>query len=57
MVKNLPFKRELWVWSLGQKDLQKKGMPTQSSIVAWEIPWTEELSRLQSMASQKVRHD
>ena len=32
-------------------------MATHSSIIAWEIPWTEELGRLQSMGSQRVKHD
>ena len=35
----------------------EEAMATHSSILAWEIPWTEELSRLQSMGSQRVRHD
>ena len=43
--------------SLGQKDALKKGMATHSSILAWRIPWTEEPGRLQSMRSQRVRHD
>ena len=33
------------------------GMPTHSSILAWRIPWTEELGGLQSIASQRVGHD
>ena len=43
--------------SLGQKDPLEKGMATHSSIIAWRIPWTEEPGRLQSMGSQRVRHD
>ena len=35
--------REMWVWSLGQEDHLEKEMATHSSILAWEIPWTEEL--------------
>ena len=35
----------------------KKGMATDSSILAWRIPWTEEPGRLSSMGSQRVRHD
>jgi len=35
----------------------EKGMATHSSILAWRIPWTEEPGRLQSMGSQRVRHD
>ena len=41
-VKNLPAMQEIWVRSLGQKDPLEKGMPTHSSILAWEMPWTEE---------------
>ena len=39
------------------KTLCKRKWPTHSSILAWKIPWTEEPSRLQSMESQRVRHD
>ena len=35
----------------------KEGMATHSSVLAWRIPWTEELSELQSMGSQRVRHN
>ena len=42
-----------WVSSLGQEDPLEKEMATHSSILAWEIPWTEEPGRLQSMGSQK----
>ena len=41
--------QEMWVQSLGQEDLLQEEMATHSSILAWEIPWTEELGRLQSM--------
>ena len=41
MVKNLPAMQEAQVRSLGQKDPLEKGMATQSSILAWRIPWTE----------------
>ena len=41
-VKNLPAAQETWVQSLGQEDPPEKGMVTHSSILAWEIPWTEE---------------
>ena len=57
MVKNLPAKQEMWVQSLGQEDLLDKEMATQSSILAWEIPRTEEPSGLQSMELQRVGHD
>ena len=49
--------KEMCVQSLGQKDPLEKEMTTHSSIPVWEIPWTEEPSRLQSMRSQRVRHD
>ena len=54
MVKRLPTVRETRVQSLGWEDLLEKEMATHSSILAWEIPWTEEPGRLQSMGSQKV---
>ena len=46
-------KKETWVWSLGRKDLLEKEMATHSSILAWEIPWTEDSGRLPFMGSQK----
>ena len=57
VVKNLPTKQEIWVLSLGWADPLEKGTATHSSIFAWEIPWTEEPSGLQSMGSKRVRHD
>ena len=42
--------------SLSQEDPLEKGMATYSSILAWRIPWTEEVGGLQSMGSQRVRH-
>ena len=57
MVKRLPTMRETWVRSLGQEDPLEKERATHSSILAWKIPWTEEPGRLQSMGSQRVRHD
>ena len=42
MVKNLPAMQETWVQSLGQEDSLEKEMATHSSMLAWEIPWTEE---------------
>ena len=45
------------VRSLGQEDLLEMEMATHSSILAWEIPWTEEPGGLQSRGSQRVRHD
>ena len=41
----------------GPEDPLEKGMLTHSSIFAWEIPWTEEPGGLQSIGSQRVRHD
>ena len=45
VVKNLPAKQEMWVRSLGWDPLEKE-MATHSSIIAWEIPWTEETGGL-----------
>jgi len=46
---------EKWVLSLGQEDPLEEEMATHSSILAWKIPWTEELGGLQSMGSPKSR--
>ena len=51
MVKNRPAMQETSVQSLAREDPLKKGMATHSSILAWRIPWTEELGRLQPMLS------
>ena len=51
-VRNPPAMQETQVRSLGQKDPLEKEMATHSNILAWRIPWTEELGRLQSMGSQ-----
>ena len=53
MVKNLPAMQETWVQALGQKDPLERGMATHSSILAWRIPWTEELGRVLSMGVTK----
>ena len=45
--------QETWVGSLGQEDLLEEEMATPSSILAWEIPWTEERGKLLSMGLQK----
>ena len=42
-MKNLPAMQETWVQSLGQETPLEKGMATHSSVLAWRIPWTEEL--------------
>ena len=54
MVKNLPAMQENSVWSLGQEDPLEKGMATDSSVFAWEIPWTEEPGGLWFMGSQQL---
>ena len=57
MVKCLPAMRESRVQFLGREDPLEKEMVTHCSILAWRIPTTEKPSRLQSMGSQRVRHD
>ena len=57
MVKNLPAMWETRDWSLDLEDPLEKEMATHSSISAWRIPQTEEPGRLQSMESQRVRHN
>ena len=57
MVKSLSATRETPVGSLGWEDPPEKRIATYSSILAWRIPWTEELGRLQSMGLQRIRHD
>ena len=56
-LKHLPAMKETWVRSLGREDPLEKEMATHSSILAWRIPWSEELGGLQSMGSQRVGHD
>ena len=59
-VKNLPATQDMqeaWVQSLGWEDPLEKEMVTSASVLAWRIPWTEKPGRLQSMGSQRVRHD
>ena len=57
MVKNSPAMQETWVQSLGWEDPLEKGTATHSSILTWRIPWTEEPGKLQSMGSNRVRHN
>ena len=57
MVENLPAVQETRVQFLGWEDPLEKEMVTHSSILAWKIPWTEKLGRLQSTGSQRVGHD
>ena len=60
MAKNLPTMheaQETWVRSLGWEDPLEEGKTTHSIILAWRILWTEESGGLQSIVSQRVRHD
>ena len=57
MAKNLPAMQEIQVQSLAGEDPLEEEMATHSSVLAWKIPQTEELGRLQSIVSQRVRHD
>ena len=56
MVKNLPAMQETRLQSLGREDPLEEGMATQSSVLAWRIPWIEEPGGLRSMGSQRVGH-
>ena len=56
-VKNLPAMQATWTQFLDRDHPLEKEMATHSSILAWKVPWTEEPGRLQSIGSQKVRHD
>ena len=56
-VKNLPAMQESWIRSLAQKDPLEKDMTAHSNLLTWGITWTEEPGGLQSMGSQRVRHD
>ena len=49
--------QEMWVWSLGQEYPLEKEIATHSSILAWEIPWTEEFDGLQSRGHKRVGRD
>ena len=55
MVNNLPAMQETWIWFLGQEDPLEKGMTTHSSLLAWEIPWTEEPGGLKFMGLQNTQ--
>ena len=57
LVKNLPALWETLVQSVVQEDPLEEEMATHSSILAWRIPRTEELGGLQSLGSQRTRHD
>ena len=54
---SLSLLQETWVRALGWEDPLEKEMAIHSSTITWEISWTEETGRLQSMGSQRVRHD
>ena len=56
MVKNI-LQQETWVRSLGQEDALKKEMATSSSILAWEVLWTEEPGGYSPLGPKRVRHD
>ena len=59
-VKNLPAiqePQETWVQSLGGEDTLEVSMATHSSNIAWRIPWTEEPGGLQSIGSQRAKHN
>ena len=57
MVKSLPAVWETWVQSLGQEGPLEKRMATHSSTLAWRVPWTGQSGGLESMGSQRVRHN
>ena len=56
-IKHLSTMWEIWVQSLGREGHLEKEMATGSSILAWKIPWAEELGRLQFMRSLRVGHN
>ena len=57
VVKNLPVIQETQVRSLGREDPLEKEVATHSSILAWRMPWTEELGGIQSVELQRVGHN
>ena len=60
LIKNLPAvqeTRETWIQPMGQECPVEKDMATHPSVLAWRIPWTEEIGGLQSMGSQRVGHN
>ena len=54
---NLPAMQEMWILSLSGEDTLQKGMVTHSNILAWKVPWTEEIGRLQYMGLQRTGHN
>ena len=57
MAKDPPVMWETWVQTLGWEDSLEKGVAIYSNILAWKSPWTEESGGLQSLGSQRGRHD
>ena len=57
MIKNLLLMQRTWVWSVDQEDPLEKVMATHSSILAWEIPWTEKPRGLQPIGLKRVGHN
>ena len=57
MIKDQPAMQETWLQSLDWEDPLEEGMATHSRILAWRIPWTEEVDLLQSIGLHIVRHD
>ena len=57
VIEKPPAKQEMQVQSLDWEDPLEKELATHSSILPWKIPWTEEPGGLQSMGSQRVRHN
>ena len=57
VVKNLPVIQETQVRSLCREDPLEKEVATHSSILAWRMPWTEELGGIQSVELQRVGHN
>ena len=57
MVKNLPAMQDTQARSWGQEDPLDKGMATDSSILAWEIPWTEEPGGLSPWGGKRIGHN
>ena len=53
-LKKLPDKQEMWIQSLGQEESLEKEMAIHSSMLAWKIPWPEELGGLQSLGLQEL---
>ena len=56
-LKNLLALQEIWVQFLGWENPLEEGMVTQSIILAWRMPWTEEPGRLQSIQFQRIGYD